>query len=364
MKRIYIIYLLGLLVGGAIGLFIPLSSLLLSEKHIPESIIGLISATYFIAMIIGSYIFIKMSKRFEAYKLVVVALLMAMISIFVFVKINSLIIYLICMFIVGLGISFNFIMIQNALVQYNIDNSTITTSIYAFSFAMGFACSTACGTNLFAISKYLAFGTACMLLLVDLIIICFVRIQLNSTEHRTENYTFWKFSPFLLGGFIYGFVENAFTSFYAIYLLKYYSIRLSGIILGSFVLGGILGMIPLSKLSDKLGIHKACVLFSIGTLIGFGFIVETEFKLIFSVIAGAFLCVIYPSTLAALNIRNTSKDEILWATGLYSMVYALGSALGPLFSGIAMNYSSIGLFVVCACLVILFMFVHLLKLKN
>ena len=361
MRKVNIFYLLGFLVGGATGLFIPLSSLFLSEKNIPENVIGMISATYFAAMVIGSYVFLKICKKFDAYKLVIAALFGAILSIIAFVKADSLPMYFLCMFMIGLGISFNFITIQNGLSQSDVEDKTRITGLYAFFFAMGFACSTACGTSLFTKSANLAFGIACFLLAIDMGIIFKIKIKLNFTENEKERYNFWVFAPFILGGFTYGFIENAFSSFYNIYLKHFYSINFSGIVLGAFVLGGIIGMLPLSALPKKVGIHKACIVFSAGALIGFGLILVTDYKLIFSVVAGACVCVIYPSTLAALNLSEVSRNEIVWATGVYSIFYSIGSAFGPFIAGFATSITSVGLFIVSGLLMLLFGGIHLHK---
>lgn len=361
MRKVNIFYLLGFLVGGATGLFIPLSSLFLSEKNIPENVIGMISATYFAAMVIGSYVFLKICKKFDAYKLVIAALFVAILSIIAFVKADSLPLYFLCMFMIGLGISFNFITIQNGLSQSDVEDKTRITGLYAFFFAMGFACSTACGTSLFTKSANLAFGIACFLLAIDMGIIFKIKIKLNFTENEKERYNFWVFAPFILGGFTYGFIENAFSSFYTIYLKNFYSINFSGIVLGAFVLGGIIGMLPLSALPKKVGIHKACIVFSAGALIGFGLILVTDYKLIFSVVAGACVCVIYPSTLAALNLSEVSRNEIVWATGVYSIFYSIGSAFGPFITGFATSITSVGLFIVSGLLMLLFGGIHLHK---
>ena len=281
MKKFNIFYLLGFLVGGATGFFIPLSTLFLSEKNISENVIGMISSTYFVAMVIGSYLFLRICKKFDAYKLVIAALGVAIVAIMTYIQSDSLPLYFLCMFVVGLGISFNFITIQNGLSQSDAEDKTMITGIYAFFFAIGFACSTACGTTLFAISAKLAFGMACLLILIDMAIIYKIKIKLSFTENEKGNYNFMLFFPFILGGFTYGFIENAFSSFYTIYLKNYYSLKFSGIVLGAFVLGGIIGMLPLSILPQKMGIHKACFVFSIGALLGLGLILATDFKLIF-----------------------------------------------------------------------------------
>ena len=86
MKKVGILYILGFLVGMATGLFIPLSTLFLESKGVSENIIGMISSTYFVAMVVGSIIFLKICRKTDAYKLVISALLLAVIAIFVFVN--------------------------------------------------------------------------------------------------------------------------------------------------------------------------------------------------------------------------------------------------------------------------------------
>ena len=361
MKKVGILYILGFLVGMATGLFIPLSTLFLESKGVSENIIGMISSTYFVAMVVGSIIFLKICRKTDAYKLVISALLLAVIAIFVFVNSTKIIAFFICMFVVGLGISFNFITIQNNLAQTDTDDKTKVTGIYAFFFAIGFAVSTALGTIMFSISTNLAFGAACVLLLIDMVIIYNAKLKLGNSDDKSsgsEN-KIALFFPFILGGYTYGFIENAFSAFYPIYLKDSYSLKFAGIVLGTFVLGGIVGMLPLSALPAKLGIYKACILFSIGALFSLALIVGTSQKLLFSLIAGACVCVIYPSTLAALNMERVSSDDVIWATGVYSMFYSIGSACGPFVTGFVMDFTHKGLFIVSGLLIGLFMIVHL-----
>ena len=361
MKKVRILYILGFLVGMATGLFIPLSTLFLESKGVSENIIGMISSTYFVAMVVGSLIFLKICRKVDAYKLVISALMLAVVAIFVFVNSTEILSFFICMFVVGLGISFNFITIQNNLAQTDTDDKTKATGIYAFFFAIGFAVSTALGTIMFSISANLAFGAACVLLLIDMVIIYKAKLKLGTSDDNvsgSEN-KLALFFPFILGGYTYGFIENAFSAFYPIYLKDSYSLKFAGIILGTFVLGGIVGMLPLSALPAKLGINKACIVFSIGALFSLALIVGTSQTLLFSLIAGACVCVIYPSTLAALNMEKVSSDDVIWATGVYSMFYSIGSACGPFVTGFVMDITHTGLFIVSGLLIGLFMIVHL-----
>ena len=318
---------------------------------------------------LGAVSFSKLVKNVvNTYYVVAPALVVSAMAMVVFGISDNLIINGICTFIIGIGISFNFITVQSYLNQSDATDKTRITGLYAFFFAMGFAIMIILGPILFSLANLIAFVVSSLFLLLVAILVIRFKISLKRIVVKKQKVSLSIFLVLALGGFLYGYIENAIVIMYPIYLVDLVSIELIGIIVSSYGLGGIVGLIPLIGISEKIGIYKACILFATLSFITFGisilitmsfhdlpFVLATGVLVLISAAAGAFVGVIYPITLAGLNDVGLNQNGIIYATSVYTFLYSLGSSTGPAFSGVSMDvFGRLGFFYTCMVLFIIF----------
>ncbi|MCI8751990.1 MAG: MFS transporter [Lachnospiraceae bacterium] len=365
MKKLRKIFILGTLMGSAVGIIIPISNVHLFNMGLSTNVAGWITALYFFAMILGSKIYNKFIGKFQVYQFVVIALFLSATATIGFVLCKEIILWAFFIFIIGIGVSFNFITIQSYLNQSEVEKKTSTTGIYAFCYAVGFAISVTLGPILYEKSKYLAFVSAACLMFLDASIIFVFKLKINLKKEEAARLSIEKVFPFLTGGFVYGFIENAMTAFYTIYLLEFYTLKHAGVILSFFLAGGMLGIIPLTYFSDKTGLVKSCLIYAFFASIGMILILCTNYKIHFSSITGAFLGSLYPITLAGLNYVGLEKEQLIKATSYYTISYSLGSTLGPIIAGYIMSLlGGNGLLISCIFLLIIFIVTIVLSVIN
>lgn len=113
--KLTFIYVVALLVGTAMGMFIPIATTHMTTLELDSLWIGTISSAFFIALAVGSvYIDRKMrGKDFSV--MVVMGLFITAISAIAFPHTTSPILWLLLMLAMGTGISFNLVGIQTAM---------------------------------------------------------------------------------------------------------------------------------------------------------------------------------------------------------------------------------------------------------
>lgn len=335
------IYLMALLIGSAIGIIIPLTSTHMSRNHVSELLIGIIASVYFLAVALGTVFINKKMRNRDLKKLIALGLILSSLCTIIFPLIFGGVLWFILMAIMGFGVSFHLVGTQTALHSLADDSIRgVVSGVYTLFFAFGFAAGTIGGPKIYESNVYLSFvvGALCLLIAV-FIVLSKIKVKLYIYDKPKED-VIKKIALSLQGAFSYGFIENTIAAMYPIFLLKYnFTLSQMGYALGMFVIGGIIGTIPITYIGDRIGREKGLIIGVLVSLVGFLGIIQFHllmYKLIFSFICGVGIGAIYPVSMA-LGAQGLDKEEIISATSNFTFFYSFGCAAGPALSAAVMN---------------------------
>lgn len=362
----WVIYVIGLLIGIAMGIINPLASTHLKENNVGSLWIGIVSSSFFLFMSIGSIYIDKKMRNKSIKKTILIGSVIAAVAVSIFPFVSNLFILLILMMSIGFGISLSMVGVQimlQDLIKEEIRG--IINGLYSLYFAIGFVVSSIVGPVLYESKTWIPFMIPMIALLL-----CPVIVKLNFKEklmfsERPKKNILKKVSIGLEGAFLYGFTETTLTTLYPIFLLhQKYSLSDLGYALGIFVVGSIVGTIPVTYVSDKFGREKILIMsifISIFTVLGIAIFDNFTLRLIFSFLSGLIIGPIYPISLAV-SVQNLNKEEMASGTSLFTSFYGCGSTIGPLISSVVMSlFGDDHIFSVCLVLFTIFIFITYLK---
>lgn len=360
-KKKWVLYIVGLFLGTAMGIINPLASTHLEKNNVGNLYIGIISSSFFLFMSIGS---ILMDKRMRNKDIKVVMLLGALIAAGacgIFPLVTNLFLWIFLMVIMGFGISADMVGVQTMLHNLTEDNTRgIVSGLYSFCFAVGFIFSSVTGPQLYVYRTWFPFMVPIVALILCPIIIRFNFKEKLIFPEKPERNVLAKVFIGLQGAFLYGFTETTLITLYPIFLLhEEYGLSYLGYALGIFVVGSIVGTIPMTYISDKLGRKKTLIviiLISVFTVLGIIIFNNFALRLIFSFLSGAAIGPIYPLSLAV-TVENLDKEDIPSGTSLFTFSYGIGSTIGPVISSTAMSlFGNDYIFSVCLLIFVVFLF--------
>lgn len=340
-KNKWVLYTVGLLIGMAMGIINPLASTHLEKNNVGTLWIGIVSSSFFLFMSLGSIFINKRMRNKNIKGIILVGSVITSVACGIFPLVSNLVCSLILMAIMGVGISFNIIGAQTMLQDLTEDTTRgIVSGVYSFFFAIGFVFSSVIGPQLYFVKAWLPF----MIPIVTLAC-CPIIVSLNFKEslmlpEKSQGNVWKKVSLGLQGAFSYGFTETTLITLYPIFLLhQAYSPENLGYALGIFVVGSIVGTIPVTYSSDKFGREKTLfisILLAVFSILGIVAFDTLAVRLIFSFLSGVTVGPIYPLSLAV-TVQNLAKQEIPSGTSLFTSSYGVGSTIGPLISSTAMS---------------------------
>ncbi|WP_026883489.1 MFS transporter [Clostridium akagii] len=362
----WVLYLIGLLIGISMGIINPLASTHLEKSNTSNLWIGTISSSFFFAMSIGSICIDKKMRNKNIKGIILVGSVLAAMACGIFPLVSNLFILLLLMMIMGFFISLSIVGVQTMLQALTEERTRgIISGLYSFNFAIGFVFSSVIGPKLYIYKPWLPFIIPTVTL-----ILCPVIINLNFHEtvifpEKSKSNVLKKVSIGLKGAFLYGFTETTLVTLYPIFLIhEKYNLSNIGYALGIFVVGSIVGTIPMTYISDKFGREKTLIIMisiSIFTALGITIFSSFVLKLIFSFLSGVVIGPIYPLALAV-SVQKLSREEISWGTSLFTSFYGIGSTVGPLISSVAMSlFGDNYIFSVCLLIFVMFLFTTIVK---
>ncbi|GAE87149.1 MFS transporter [Acetivibrio straminisolvens] len=346
-KNKWVMYCVSLMIGLAMGIINPLATTHMARNNAGDILVGIISSTYFLFMAIGSVYVYKKQRGRDLRMLMIFALAMAAVSSVIFPLFTNFILWFLLMSLMGTGISLNMVGIQTAMHKVtDSENKALVSGIYSFCFAFGFVLSAVIGPAVYENISWMAFLMGSLGLCIAAFLVYFrlknlLVIPENDGEKTEEREVFSKITLALLGAFAYGFSETTLVSLYPLFMsrLNYSSVQ-SGYALGIFIVGSIIGTIPVSYLADRIGRKKCLTLvISVSLIPIVGIMVFDNFiaKMIFSFVAGFTVGPIYPLSLA-LSVQDLTGKELISGTAFFTFAYGIGSTTGPFLSSVAMRY--------------------------
>jgi len=365
-KNKWALYIIAFCIGVALGIINPLSSTHLEQSNAGNLWIGIISSSFFLFMSIGSIYLDKKMRNKNIKGILSVGSFAAATACGIFPFVSNLFILLLLMVIMGFGISFIIVGVQTMLQDLTEDNTRgIVSGLYSFFFAIGFVASSVMGPKLYIFKTWIPF----MIPIVTLIL-CPLIVSVNFKDklifpEKPKGNVLKKVTIGLQGAFLYGFTETTLITLYPIFLLhQNYSISNLGYALAIFVVGSMVGTIPMTYISDKFGRDKTLIIviiMSVFTVLGIIVFNSFELRLIFSFLSGLAIGPIYPLSLAV-TVQNLSKKEIPSGSSLFTSSYGIGSTIGPIISATVMSLLGDGyIFSVCLLIFVIFLFTTYVK---
>ncbi|MFD1773339.1 MFS transporter [Paenibacillus rhizophilus] len=336
-----IIYSIALLVGTSMGVINPLSTTHMTTNHGDEIWIGVVSSSYFFFMALGSVFVDRTMRGSNVKKVISIGLLLTAVCASLFPLFTSNGIWLALMSVMGIGISCNMVGMQTAL--HNLSNAKslgMINGIYSLCFALGLIVSAALAPQVYGYAPWLPFAFSGLCLTLAAGIIYFKLTGVLVIPGRARDKVISKITPALFGAFVYGFSETIVVSLYPLYLIReHVAVSRTGYALSIFVVGSIIGLLPLTYLADRMGRRKClalCVLFSTLAVIGIVSVSDLSLKMLFSFAAGFMIGPLYPLSMA-LAVQDLSESERSSGNAWFTTFYGFGSAAGPFFSSVVMD---------------------------
>ncbi|WP_234121290.1 MFS transporter [Clostridium hydrogenum] len=336
------IFLMAFLIGGAIGIIIPLTSTYMLQRNVSDLTIGVIESVYFFAIAVGTVFINKKMFNMDLKKFIFIGLTLSSIGTLIFPLVSNPYYWFFTMCLIGFCISFHLVGTQTALhILSDEAIRGVVSGIYTLLFAAGYAVGTISGPIIYEKSIVGSFIVgAAFLIGAAFIVLSKINIKLMVNHKGINEKSNKGITVSLQGAFSYGFIENTIAALYPVFLIKSnFSVSQMGTALAMFVIGGIVGTIPITYLGDKIGREKSlviCSIISICSLVCITKFNAFEYKLLFSLICGIGVGAIYPVCMA-LGVEDLKKEDISRQASRFTFFYSFGSAAGPVLSSYIMN---------------------------
>lgn len=336
-----VIYLVSFLSALSVGIVNPITAAHMAVNQTGEMIIGLGSFLYYGSMICGT-LFLRrvMQKRNLKYS-VIAGLAVASVSIVSFPFFDHPAVWLLLKGMIGIGISFVYVGIQTMLHQFSSDRLLgIISGIYSLFFSAGFILGAVFGPVLYDGSTIYPFaGAAASLSTAAVLILIAVRTTVTIPEIGRHK-VLGKIRYSIQAITVYGFAEAIIMNLLPVYLIRQnVETEMIGYVLGAFILGSLIGTIPMTSLADKLGREKSLgvsLIIGIIALIGLIFSGSLESFIVFASLAGFGVGPVYAIAIAIVA-QNLPKKELPAGNMFFTIFISVGGALGPLISSSMMK---------------------------
>lgn len=345
------------------GISFPLLAINLETMGISGALFGVNAAMPALGWIIGSIWFVKLQSRFGIKPLLIALLLVAAFAMIAFSLTHEFWTWTALRFLFGGSLGLFFRGIEFCI---NDMSSTIkrgrNIGIYSFFFMFGLAIGATLQPTL-GTDKGFVFYLVSAFLVATIIIISvgsFKPASNNGSQTGKMNWRLILIVPIApLAVLTYGLYEDV-----PAYLLSVYSLRnglsenIAALSLTAVAIGNMIFPIPLGMLSDRMGRYPIMLACSVGALaltICIPFTLENQIFFLGTIVVWSGLA----SSLYLLGlslIGDHFKDtELASANITFGMFYAVGSLIGPLINGAALDtLNSHGLMVSVAAMFTLF----------
>lgn len=336
------LYGVSFLSGFSLGVFNPLIALRMSQQGIGDFWIGLTATTYFLLIALAAPVVARALPR-AGLTVVITAGLVASAGVaLILPSAQGMPAWFGLRAALGLAVCLYMIGGQTGLNTVAEDDVRATAAAaHAGAFGMGFAISPLIGSFLYLISPTAAFWTAAIVIALGALLVA-LQLPRIVVAPGTPG------GPAVLrrvrlpayAGFTYGFFESAFVSLFSVYLLRQgVTIAQGGIALSLFVVGGTVGMGPVSFWGDRLGrerILAAAALTGLVAILTLVFRPDVTGAMIGAALLGASLGPVFPLALAMIGARLKST-ELAQGSSVFTAWFAYGCAAGPLVAAGAMS---------------------------
>ncbi|PHM71908.1 major facilitator transporter [Xenorhabdus sp. KJ12.1] len=357
------------------GYTLPMVSLKLAEQNRASTIMGIMSALPALGMLTSSIIVPILTRLFNLNKLLIFSLLLLAVSTFFSTYVTQVYYLTIPRFLMGFACGV-IVVIGESWISDN------TSGKYKGTF-MGLYTSVFTGCQLLGPLLISIFGIVSLIpaiLLSIFSILCLVLIarnpssQLSQQTEKNEKIKssflplFISASSLMIGVFCFSFFDSAALSMFPLYGLSLgipenITITLITIIF----LGDAIFQMPIGWLADKTNhqrMHIICGVVFILTLLVLPFSINSMFLWVNIIIMGAFGGGIYTLSLVRAG-KKYSGQTLITINSLFGIIWGIGSLMGPLITGVAMDiFNAKGFTIVLIAVGLVFVFSYLLPNKS
>ncbi|MEC4812539.1 MAG: MFS transporter [Scytonema sp. PMC 1069.18] len=342
--RLISLYIISFLTGVSLGFFNPLISTLMEQRGINAIWVGANSTIYFLTIALVTPIIENLLRRIEIRRAMSLGLIFVGFSAPLFPLTSQIPLWFLIRIVMGFGVCGLLVGGQTALNDFcNKQNRSSVNGLYALALGAGFGIGPVIGPRLYQISPQLAFFFGGGVILSAVFVVWFglpKKFFVSVPPRSFFIQTLSRLRYSIHGIFAYGFAEASLVSLYPLFLLRQnYSLAQMGNAFAVFVVGSIIGTLPVTYLADRFGKVKVLLFcFFFGSLSTLGLVVMHDFQWIlgFSFWTGVCVGPIYPVCLALVG-EQLPKTELSSGTALFTTTYSFGCASGPIFSSIMMQ---------------------------
>jgi MFS family permease len=328
-----------------VGLVAPLISIVLAEHGADSLIVGLVGTTMFAAFTLASFPIGTAVDRIGPKPVLIVGLVIYGVSLMLFAFINSTLLFFIVRAIEGVGGAAISVATETMISQLSEPQERARRmSYYALSVGLGWAMGPLTGALLFNLQASLPFYACCgFSVLAALAVASFVP-KTGGGDHHVEGMAKQLSAALILpvsAGALYGYLMSSLVTLFPLYLKNLgVSETKMGSVITAVIVGTILSQIPLGLAADRYGKQK--VLLVCATLVACIFVVmplssNWQSFLVTGAMLGAVAGSFYPIGLSLIG-ELVSGKRLGAATALFTLLFGIGSLVGPTVSGFAMTH--------------------------
>jgi MFS family permease len=328
-----------------VGLVAPLISIVLAEHGADSLIVGLVGTTMFAAFTLASFPIGAAVDRFGPKPILIAGLVVYGVSLMLFAFINSTLLFFIVRAVEGIGGAAISVATETMISQLSEPQERARRmSYYALSVGLGWAMGPLTGALLFNLQASLPFYACCgFSILAALAVASFVP-KTGGGDHHVEGMAKQLSGALILpisAGALYGYLMSSLVTLFPLYLKNLgVSETKMGSIITAVIIGTILSQIPLGLAADRYG--KQRVLLVCAALVACIFIVmplgsNWQSFLVTGAMLGAVAGSFYPIGLSLIG-ELVSGKRLGAATALFTLLFGIGSLVGPTVSGFAMTH--------------------------
>ncbi|MBI3653579.1 MAG: MFS transporter [Acidobacteria bacterium] len=329
-----------------VGLVAPLISIVLAEHGANSVMVGLVGTTMFTAFTLASFPLGAAVDRFGPKPILIIGLAVYGVSLLLFAFINSTGLFFVVRAIEGAGGAAISVATETMISQLSgAQERARRMSYYALSVGLGWAAGPLAGALLFKVQVGLPFYASCgFSLLAALAVLTFVPRTGGGGAHHVEGLA-ENFSTALLvplsAGALYGYLMSSLVTLFPLHL-KHLGVSETrmGSVITAVIIGTILSQIPLGKAADHFGKRKVllvCALLVAGIFVAMAQGTNWQSFLVTGALLGAVAGSFYPIGLSIIGDVVSAK-RLGAATSMFTLVFGIGSLIGPTVSGFAMSH--------------------------
>jgi len=347
--------------GLAFGMTYPLLSLILEDRGVSASMIGINSAMMPIGILLFSSVIPVASKRFGSRTVAIVAAIVTAALILAYKLFDTLEAWFIIRLLQGMSMSTLFVLSEAWIVGFaGSEHRGKIVAIYASVLSASFGAGPAI-ISWIGIDGWAPFLIGATVIAIGVLPLSLVREESTEQPEESSSSGFFQFAPkapmLLVAVLAFAVFDAATLSLIPVYGIQTgLSVSTAALALSVLIAGNIILQLPLGWLADRFP-HRimigGCALVTVIMLLILPFAMNTIWMWPLMVIIGSTGFGVYTVSLASLGDRFTGQ-ELVSGSAAFAVVWGIGALLGSVSGGWAMNtFGPHGLPVTCATIYLL-----------